>query len=111
MKKSKLFLVLPVVVALFLASCAVVPTPLGPVGLFTDVTYNAPAASVKMDANSFAKVGSSSGSNILGIIQTGDVSVNAAMKAGNITKVHHVDYQITNVLGLFATKVIYVYGE
>ncbi len=79
--------------------------------MFTDVTFNAEAASVKMDANAFDKVGKSQASNILGIIQTGDISINSAMKNGNIKKVHHVDMKITNVLGLFATKEIIVYGE
>lgn len=111
MKKRSVLFLLPVIAVFFFSSCAIVPTPMGPVGLFADVTYNAAAASVKMDANSFSKVGTSDASNILGIIQTGDISINAAMKSGGLQRVHHVDYKVTNVLGLFSTKTIIVYGE
>jgi hypothetical protein len=33
------------------------------------------------------------------------------MENGGITKVHHIDQQITNILGVVATYKIIVYGE
>ena len=60
---------------------------------------------------SYSKVGQSSATSILGIIATGDASIDAAMKNGNITKIHHVDYKVDSVLGLFVTYTVFVYGE
>ncbi len=50
-------------------------------------------------------------SSILGIIGTGDASIETAMKNGGITKVHHIDYKSTNILGINATFTITVYGD
>ena len=38
-------------------------------------------------------------------------SIEEALAEGGIKKIHHIDYEITNVLGLFATKTIIIYGE
>ncbi len=92
-------------------SCAVVPSPVGPVGLFVDVTAPMPATTTILNATSFTKTGKAEATNILGLIQTGDCSITEAMKAGGITRVHHVDMQITNVLMLYAKKITIVYGE
>jgi len=95
----------------FVSSCAVVPSPVGPVGLFVDVKSPMYAVACRMDALSYSKEGKAEATNILGLIQTGDCSITEAMKAGNITKIHHVDQQITNVLMLYAKKITIVYGE
>lgn len=57
------------------------------------------------------KVGTSSWSNILGIIQTGDAGINAAAKSAGIKKISHVDQNHTSFLGLFGTGKTFVYGE
>ncbi len=44
-------------------------------------------------------------------IFTGDASLEAAMKQVGITKVHHIDQEVTSILGLWSTYTIYVYGE
>jgi hypothetical protein len=62
-------------------------------------------------ANQAAKVSRVTASNILGLIATGDASLEAAMKQGGITKVHHVDQEVTSILGLWSTYTIIVYGE
>ncbi len=62
-------------------------------------------------ANTASKVGKVTATNILGIVATGDVSLEAAMRSAGITKVHHVDQEVTNILGLFSTYSIIVYGE
>jgi len=41
----------------------------------------------------------------------GDASIQAAMQNGGITKIHHVDYKVTSVLGVYATYTTVVYGE
>jgi len=71
----------------------------------SDVSYWGPATS------SVAKRGEAKYTSILGIIATGDASLKEAMESGGITKVHHIDQQITNILGVVATYKIIVYGE
>jgi hypothetical protein len=62
-------------------------------------------------SNSMAKKGEASYTSILGILVTGDASLKEAMERGGITKIHHIDQQVTNYLGLIATYKIIVYGE
>lgn len=94
-----------------ISSCAIVPSPVGPVGLFVDVTAPMEATTTLLNATTFSKEGKAEATNILGLIQTGDCSITEAMKNGGITRVHHVDVQITNVLMLYAKKITIVYGE
>ena len=90
----------------FLSSCAMVSSPvLGTI--YTDV--KAPLA-VTSNANS-SKVGSAEATSILGIVATGDASIDTAAKSAGITKIHHVDVQSFSVLGIFARFTVYVYGE
>ena len=42
---------------------------------------------------------------------TGDNSIDAAMKAGGITKVHHVDVDVLNVLNIYSKVTTIVWGE
>ncbi len=105
MKKTKHLLVI-FGAAAFLSSCAMVKSPLIAT-LYTDV--KAPVA-VTSNSNS-SKVGTSEATSILGIVATGDASIEAAAKSAGITKIHHVDEHSTNILGLFAKYKVYVYGE
>lgn len=93
-------------IAFMLSSCAVVKSPLSGL-LYVDV--KAPVA-VTGNSNS-SKVGTAQAVSILGAVATGDASIENAAKNAGITKIHHVDEHSTNVLGIFATYKIYVYGE
>jgi len=88
------------------SSCAVVKAPLTGV-VYTDV--KSPVAVT--DSESSSKVGTSEATSILGIVATGDASVETAAKAAGITEIHHVDAHATSILGVFAKYKIYVYGE
>ncbi|MBW2564953.1 MAG: TRL-like family protein [Deltaproteobacteria bacterium] len=57
------------------------------------------------------KVGTSQCTSILGAVAIGDASIEAAKKNGGITKVHHVDYGVKNILGIIGTYTTTVYGE
>lgn len=57
------------------------------------------------------KVGTSSSTNVLGIVHTGDGGINKAAKDGGIKKISHVDQEQTSILGLFTTYKTFVYGE
>lgn len=41
----------------------------------------------------------------------GDCSISEAMKNGRITKIHHIDYKTSNILGIAGTQTTIVYGE
>jgi len=57
-----------------------------------------------------AKVGRAEAWGIL-VYATGDASVSTAMRNGGITRIHHIDNQTTNILGLYAKYTTIVYGE
>jgi len=45
------------------------------------------------------------------LLAKGDASIEAAMKDGNITRIHHVDSEEFNVLGIYSTYTTIVYGK
>ncbi|MCK9450733.1 MAG: TRL-like family protein [Bacteroidales bacterium] len=93
-------------ISLLLSSCAVSKSPL------TGFLYMDVKAPLTATGNSgSSKVGSASAKSILGIVATGDASIDAAAKSAGITKIHHVDEQSTSILGIIATYKVYVYGE
>lgn len=102
---KKLFKAMAVVAVISLTSCTTFsPTA---AGLFSDVTQGVTATSNSVGT----KVGKSSASNVLGIVATGDASINEAAKQGGIKKISHVDQRTFSVLGLFTTITTFVYGE
>ena len=93
--------------AMAFASCAVVSTPAGMGGLYTNVT-----SGEAVTGNSLgSKVGTSSASNILGIIASGDASIQTAARSAGIKKISHIDSKKNSILGIFATYKTIVYGE
>jgi hypothetical protein len=58
-----------------------------------------------------SKVGRAEATTLLGLISTGNAGIEAAKRNGGITKVAHVDYRRTNMLGIFATYEVIVYGD
>lgn len=56
------------------------------------------------------KVGRAEAWGVL-VFATGDASISAAMQNGGITRIHHVDYETLNVLGIYARYTTIVYGE
>ena len=104
-KKIKIVAISLSAVAL-MSSCAMVKGPLNG-SLYTSVK-----APVAVTSNSGStKVGTSSATSVLGIVATGDASIDAAAKSAGITKIHHVDEEGMSILGLFAKYTVYVYGE
>jgi hypothetical protein len=45
------------------------------------------------------------------VFATGDASITAAATNGGITKIHHVDHETLNILGIYARYVTVVHGE
>ena len=48
---------------------------------------------------------------MLALFATGDCSIEAARKQGGINKIHHVDWDANNVLGIVGNYKVVVYGE
>ncbi len=107
MKKRLTMLLVISFIAFVLTGCAVVNSPVSNGLIYTGVS--GPIAATAND--SYSKVGKSSCVAILGIISTGDASIDAAMKNSGITKIHHVDHKSTSILGIFAQFTTIVYGE
>ena len=57
-----------------------------------------------------AKMGVATATGIVCFTQ-GDASLKAAMVNGGITKVHHVDYKVKNILGIIGSTTTIVWGE
>jgi hypothetical protein len=75
-------------------------------GIYTDVSGPVAIGS----AGSSSKVGEASSEAII-CVATGDSSIKAAAANGGITKIHHVDYHVKSVLGLYTKHTTTVYGE
>ena len=56
------------------------------------------------------KVGRAEAWGIL-VFATGDASISAAASRGGITRIHHVDQETLNILGVYAKYTTIVYGE
>jgi hypothetical protein len=105
MKRVGRRLLFAVPCAVILAGCAIAH---GPVTAAVTLDMKGPV-SVGPAAGS-AKIGRSDAWGIL-VYSTGDASISAAMRNGGITRVHHVDQETTNILGLYAKYITVVYGE
>jgi len=96
--------------------CATNVYPGGPsvsASIYADVTTPAQMLTVATDANAKpVKVGSASSVAVLGLFAGGDGGLSAAMKDGGITRVHHVDHNITLFLyGVYVSDTVIVHGE
>jgi hypothetical protein len=98
-----------------LSGCATNLYPGGPsVGgfIYTGVTDPAQKLAVAVEPGPGTKVGEASANGILGLIAVGDASLEAAMKNGGITKVHHVDHRVNLILGgLWVQTTTIIHGE
>jgi hypothetical protein len=73
--------------------------------------YTAYKSPGQVGAAADTKTGEACISSILGIVATGDGSLEAAKKAGGITQVAHVDYEQFSVVGVYATSCTIVHGS
>lgn len=86
------------------SSCGVV----GNVGaVYTDVTTGQIATANKLGS----KVGQSQSMGVLGLIATGDASIQTAARNAGITKISHVDVKTFSILGIYSTYTTVVYGD
>jgi hypothetical protein len=104
MKKGvTLFLVFAA--AIFFVGCAT-PYPVG--SFYTELKLPVTATS---NSGKALKVGTAQCESFLSLIARGDASIETAKKNGGITKVHHVDWEVENILGIIGKYKVTVYGE
>ncbi len=106
MKTLCLALILCVVCFSF-QGCMIVASPAAG-AILTDV--KAPITATSNTAT-YSKVGTAQCSSILGLVASGDASIEAAVKSAGITKISHVSYESKNILGIYGTFTTYVYGD
>jgi hypothetical protein len=104
MKRAFVMLSLALFFSASLAGCTVVSPMNG--GIYTDLTGPVAVGS----ATGSSKKGEAKATSIVGVA-LGDASIETAMKNGGITKVHHVDTKVKNILGVYAEYTTIVYGE
>ncbi|HON44184.1 MAG TPA: TRL-like family protein [Planctomycetota bacterium] len=104
--RSLITILVCVCVLTMFSGCQIVQSPA--VGVL-DTDAKAPLAATAHSG--YSKVGKASVQSILGLVATGDASIEAAAKSANITKIHHVDYESTNILGIVGTFTTVVYGD
>ena len=91
--------------AAVLGGCAVAHGP-----VTAGVTLNMKGPVAVGSAMTGPKVGRAEAWGIL-VYATGDASISEAARNGGITRIHHVDQETTNILGVYAKYVTIVYGE
>jgi hypothetical protein len=107
MPSARWIALVTLVAALALPGCLAVHGP--PIGLLC--TYAQGPVAVASDAPlADPKVGRAESHSAL-LFTYGDASIAAAMKQGGITRVHHVDYEVKSLFGVFTEFTTVVYGE
>lgn len=104
MKKVGMLL-MPGALMVLLAGCAS-PLPMG--AFYTGVKL--PVGTSEYSGKA-PKVGTAICESYLGMVAIGDASIEAAKANAGITKVHHVDYEAKNILGLYGKYTVTVHGE
>jgi hypothetical protein len=91
-----------------MTGCALAPTPVGSGFLFTDVK-----GPVAVDDNNtgYVKKGEACATNVLGLVATGDASIETAKKVAGISNVSSISSDQFSILGLFSKYCTVVTGE
>ena len=107
MKRDFLLASLTLLAVLLLSGCAT-SQPIG--NLYTDVTIPVTSTSSKIDVENM-KIGTAECNSYLGLVATGDASIEKAVKRAKITDIYHVEWKANNLLGLYGTYKVVVYGK
>src|SRR5215831_1936589 len=105
---KKLTLCLAAAALVFVTGCV---APNGPIGGTSGLIYTDVTGAVAATSNAGAsKTGTAMSKGVLGVAW-GDSSIKTAAANGGITKIQHVDYHTTSVLGIYVETIVTVYGE
>lgn len=106
MKMKKAFLYSMALVASLMVTGCATPFPLGVI--YTKVTLPGALGNSELQ---YSKTGTASCYSIIGVIASGDASINAACHSAGITKVSWVSYSVNNILGAYGVYTTTVYGD
>lgn len=95
-----------VVCAVLLTGCAT-NVPMG--AAYTKLTL--PVTATGVGSPDIEKIGTAECKSYCGMVALGNASIEAAMKNGRLTKVHHVDWDVISYAGIYAKYKVIVYGE
>lgn len=93
--------------AMMLGGCAVASAP---VNGFVYSNVKAPLTATPAPDKP-QRVGRASARSILGVVASGDASIQTAARNGGISEIHHVDVQSSNFFGVLAEYTVVVYGN
>ncbi len=106
MKRILISLAAVACAATCLVSCSSVKSPING-AFYTDIKDG-----IAVTGNTgSSKVGTATATGYVGVIATGDASIEAAAKSAGITTIHHVDYHSTSLVGIINTYTTIVYGK
>lgn len=81
-------------------------------GCYMNVVTPTPNLTVRLEANSPARSGTATCTEVLWNFAFGDCSINAALRNGSLSRVHHVDSKTKVIFyGLYSELTITAYGE
>ena len=87
------------------------PSTTSALGIGGIIDDNCSPASFRIDNTVKAvKCGQATSKGIV-LYTSGDSSIKAAMDAGGITKIHHIDYKVFNIFNLYTKATTIVWGE
>jgi hypothetical protein len=58
-----------------------------------------------------SKSGRAMTTSIIGLVATGDASINTAARDGGLTTIHYADYEYKNLVGIIQNYTTVVYGD
>ena len=100
-----------VVIGLLAAIClsGCLRAPFQPPSGMVAVTKAPLSTEGKWDVGS--KSGEASSFSVLGLYASGDCSISAAARNGGLKKIHYVDYEYFNVIGIWQKATVIAHGE
>ena len=90
--------------------CSIVAPVVPPQGMLYSQT-KAPISTDFANTPVGSKQGQASASSVLGLIATGDCSIQTAAQDGGIKTITHADYEYLSVLGVYTKTTVIVYGD
>lgn len=102
---KKIYLVFATCIVFMMMGCATI-IPIGT--LYTEAKMPMMVTSNSGDS---LKTGVSQCTSMFGLVALGDCSIETAKKNGGITKVHSVDANVKNILGIYGVYKVIVTGE
>jgi len=109
--KHALLCVLAAVLVVGASGCGLYSAPVMPSLGWVYSEVKAPL-DIDMDKTTLGtKVGRAQVESILGLVSTGDCSIQKAASSAGIMTVNHVDYEYYNVLGVIQRFTVIVYGD